>query len=246
MQGGARPRHMGADLPARSLRKDLPMSDALKLGFAPFAAPAKGVLIVFCDDGLKFGPATRKALAPAGDLVARAATAERFTGKSGSRARNRRAGRPEGRPAGGDRRRQGRPSSSRRISSSSAALAMGKLPVARRARRRSSPNLPGGALKPEQAADLALGVRLRAYAFDRYKTKRKDGEEPPAKRKRHDRGRRRRRRAQGLRGARGGRRRRADGARSGQRAGQRALSGGIRPPRGGAEESSASRSRCST
>ena len=30
------------------------MSDALKLGFAPFAAPAKigaaGVLIVFCDD----------------------------------------------------------------------------------------------------------------------------------------------------------------------------------------------------
>src|ERR1022692_3573116 len=64
------------------------MTDALKLGFAPFAAPAKmgpsGVLIVFCDDGLKFGPATAKALGSAADLVARAAKAERFTGKSGS------------------------------------------------------------------------------------------------------------------------------------------------------------------
>ena len=28
---------------------------------------------------------------------------------------------------------------------------------------------------------MALGVQLRAYVFDRYKTKRKEGEEPPAK-----------------------------------------------------------------
>ena len=90
--------------------------------------------------------------------------------------------------------------------------------------------LPGGAMKPEQAADLAQGVRLRAYAFDRYKTKRKDDEKPPANAQRHGRGGRRRRRAQGLRRARGGRRRRADGARPGQRAGQRALPGRIRPP----------------
>ncbi len=41
-------------------------------------------------------------------------------------------------------------------------------------------DLPGGALKPERVADLALGVRLRAYAFDRYKTKRKEGEEKAA------------------------------------------------------------------
>src|SRR5664279_2674755 len=65
-----------------------PMSDALKLGFGPFAAPAKlspsGVLIVFCNDKLKFGRATAKAIGPAAGLVTRAATAERFTGKSGS------------------------------------------------------------------------------------------------------------------------------------------------------------------
>jgi len=48
------------------------MNDALKLGFGPLKAPAKGVLIVFCDDALKFGPATRKALGSAADLVARA------------------------------------------------------------------------------------------------------------------------------------------------------------------------------
>ena len=56
------------------------MTDALKLGFGPLKAPAKGVLIVFCDDALKFGPATAKALGAAADLVARAAKTERFTG----------------------------------------------------------------------------------------------------------------------------------------------------------------------
>ena len=60
------------------------MTDALKLGFGPFTAPAKGVLIVFCDDGLKFGPATAKALGSATGLVARAAKAEHFTGKNGT------------------------------------------------------------------------------------------------------------------------------------------------------------------
>ena len=34
--------------------------------------------------------------------------------------------------------------------------------------------LPSGALKPDQAAGIATGIRLRAYKFDRYKTKKKD------------------------------------------------------------------------
>ena len=37
--------------------------------------------------------------------------------------------------------------------------------------------LPDGAMKPEQAAAVASGLRLRAYKFDRYKTKKKDGED---------------------------------------------------------------------
>ena len=37
--------------------------------------------------------------------------------------------------------------------------------------------LPDGAMEPDQAAAVASGVRLRAYRFDRYKTKKKDGED---------------------------------------------------------------------
>ena len=43
--------------------------------------------------------------------------------------------------------------------------------------------LGSGALKPDQAAELALGAQLRAYTFDLYKTKRKEGEDPPTKTK---------------------------------------------------------------
>ena len=55
------------------------MSDALKLGFVPLMPPATGVLVVFCDSGLKFGPATRKMLGPVAELFRRAAAADRFT-----------------------------------------------------------------------------------------------------------------------------------------------------------------------
>ena len=34
------------------------MSDAVKVGFVPFSAAPAGVLVVFCDDTLKFGAAT--------------------------------------------------------------------------------------------------------------------------------------------------------------------------------------------
>ncbi len=42
-------------------------------------------------------------------------------------------------------------------------------------------DLPAGAFKPERAADMALGVQLRAYAFERYKTKRNEEEKKAAK-----------------------------------------------------------------
>ncbi len=38
-------------------------------------------------------------------------------------------------------------------------------------------DLPDGAMKPDQAAAVASGLRLRAYKFDRYKTRKKDGED---------------------------------------------------------------------
>jgi leucyl aminopeptidase len=151
------------------------MSDAPKLGFAPFAAPSKGVLVVFSDEGLKLGPAARKVLG--GDLVRQAAAAERFTGKSGSAL-------DIVLPAGLKASRLvvigiGKESEAKDLTKFGG-IAMGKIPGQADAATIFA-EFPSGALKPDQAADLALGVRLRAYAFDRYKTKRKEGEEPPAK-----------------------------------------------------------------
>jgi leucyl aminopeptidase len=59
-------------------------------------------------------------------------------------------------------------------------IAMGKLPAAA-ADASVFAEFGTGPLKPDQVADLALGIRLRAYSFDRYKTKRKEGEERPEK-----------------------------------------------------------------
>src|SRR5207245_10225202 len=64
--------------------EELPMSDAVKVGFVPFSTVPRGTLVVFCDDALKFGPATRKALGAADNLVKRAAATSQFKGKSGS------------------------------------------------------------------------------------------------------------------------------------------------------------------
>src|ERR1700730_142994 len=60
------------------------MSDAVKVGFVPFSTAPRGILVIFCDDALKFGAATRKTLGAAANLVKRAADTNQFKGKSGS------------------------------------------------------------------------------------------------------------------------------------------------------------------
>jgi leucyl aminopeptidase len=151
------------------------MAAALKLRFAPMSTPLKGVVIVFCDDGLKFGAAARRLLAPAGDLVARAAAADRFKGKNGSALE---IVAPSGLKA------------SRLVVigvgkvadlKAEAFVKLGGVAIGRVGAAASDvtivADLPGHEPGPAEVADLALGVRLRAYAFDRYKTRRKEGEE---------------------------------------------------------------------
>jgi leucyl aminopeptidase len=151
------------------------MSTVLKLEFAPLGAAPKGVLIVFCDDGLKYGSAARKALEPTGDLTGRAAAAEHFKGKNGSALEI-------VAPAGLDVARLVGPGVGKardlkeRDLVKLGGIAMGKIP-AMASTATIIADLPGGAMKPDQVAELALGIRLRAYAFDRYKTKRKDDED---------------------------------------------------------------------
>ena len=53
---------------------------------------------------------------------------------------------------------------------------MGRIPAAA-SRATLLADLPGGALKPQRTADIAFGAQLRAYAFERYKTKRKEDEQ---------------------------------------------------------------------
>src|SRR5260370_28881893 len=151
------------------------MSGRLKLEFTPFATPAKGVLVLFCEEGVKFGPAARCALAPTGDLVMRAAAADRFKGKSGS-ALDLVA--PPGLDVsrlvviGVGKARDLKAQDFVKLGGG----AMGKIP-ATASEATLIADLPRGAIKPERAAQLALGAPLRAHAFPRYKTKREEKKE---------------------------------------------------------------------
>ena len=154
------------------------MAEVPKVGFGPMTAPTKGVLLVFADADVRFGAATKAVLAPLDDRIAQAVRADHFTGKSGSvldllapdRLKVSRviiigvggpADRVEPIKLGG--------------------LAMSKVPPSA-TEATVLLELPSGPMTPEQAADVALGVRLRTYAFDRYKTKRKeDDKRPPAR-----------------------------------------------------------------
>jgi leucyl aminopeptidase len=151
------------------------MSDAVKVGFVPFSAAARGILVVFCDDTLKFGTATAKALGAVTGIVKRAAATNQFKGKKGA-ALDILA--PEGLKV------------SRLIVIGTGKLAAlkdydffkfggvaaGKLNAGNEAATIIA-ELPSGTMTPDQAAAVAAGTRLRAYKFDRYKTKKKDGED---------------------------------------------------------------------
>jgi leucyl aminopeptidase len=150
------------------------MSDALKVGFVPFSAAPRGVFVVFCDDTLKFGAATRKALGPAANLVKRAAATNQFKGKSGSTLD---LLEPEGIKiqrlivVGTGKASEVKEKDFLKFGG----VLAGKLNGGSEAVTVMA-ELPDAAMLPDQAAAIGSGVRLRAYRFDRYKTKKKDGE----------------------------------------------------------------------
>src|SRR5215470_16779211 len=155
------------------------MANRLRIGFGSISAPGRGVLVVFAYDGLRLGSATQAVLKPTGNLFARAAAADNFKGRNGTALD---IVAPEGLKASrliviG----VGKASDLEDFVKLGGA-AMGRIPAAA-TDATIVLDLPGGPMKPDQAADVALGVELRAYAFDRYKTKRKEGEERPAQRR---------------------------------------------------------------
>jgi len=152
------------------------MADARKIAFGPIAAPNGGVLVVFADDSVKFGARTRSILGSAADLVARAAKTERFTGKSGSvldivAPAGLKATRliVVGTGKAADRKAQD-------LVKLGGAV-MGRIPAAA-SDATVLLELADGPLKPDAAANIALGATLRGYSFDLYKTKKKDDDAP--------------------------------------------------------------------
>ena len=143
---------------------------------SPHSRRLRGVLITFCAENVKFGPATQKALSPLGDLVRRAAAADRFTGKNGSTL-------DIIAPAGLNVPRlvvvgTGKESDLKdRDIIKLGGIARGKVPKSATRGDDLHRICRGGRSRPSRSPNLALGVRLRDYAFDRYKTKRKEDEE---------------------------------------------------------------------
>jgi leucyl aminopeptidase len=170
---------MPADFDSRPgdclILEDLPMPDAVKVGFVPFSTAARGTLVLICDDTVKFGSATVKALGASASIVKRAAATRQFKGKSGS-ALDILA--PEGLKV------------ARLVVLGAGKLSAIKdndfLKLGGAVAGKLGPGndvvtviaeLPSGAMTPDQSAAVASGIRLRAYKFDRYKTKKKDGED---------------------------------------------------------------------
>ena len=151
------------------------MSDTVKVGFVPLSQAVRGTLVVFSDDALKLGKATTKVLGAAATLVKRAAATGKFKGKNGSTLD---ILAPEGVKA--DRLLVIGTGKADEIKETDllkfGSVLAGKL-GASAATITVIAELPSAEMTAEQAASVASGVLLRAYKFDRYKTRKKDGEE---------------------------------------------------------------------
>jgi leucyl aminopeptidase len=151
-----------------------PVLPPLKIAFDALGSAPSGVVVALSGPDLAFGSETAKFVAPVQQAIARAAAAERFKGKAGS-------GFELLAPAldGVDR-------------LIVVGLGDGKDPVEWvKLGGQIRGRLPAaaesvtvlvdgadGAPSTDEAADLALGLRLRGYSFDTYKTRKKDDEAP--------------------------------------------------------------------
>lgn len=149
----------------------------LNLSFAKPQMPADGVAVVLCDDKLALGAIAGALDQTAGGLVARAAAAGNFKGKEGSSL-------DLVLPAGlsldrlvvvGIGKAEGRGESDWMKLGGTIMAKIGGLKAAAVTVVLERPD--GAEIEGEEAAAFAAGMRLRAYDFDRYKTKKSEDEE---------------------------------------------------------------------
>ncbi|HEY0572099.1 MAG TPA: M17 family peptidase N-terminal domain-containing protein, partial [Enterovirga sp.] len=155
------------------------MADTIKIDFQPFAEPEAGDLVVFVGDDLKLAPGVSSRFAALSDLVARAAAAERFKGKAQSGlvvTAPHDLGAVERLIVVGLGAESERAKHDWRLTGGFLAGKVGGRSATVVA------EIPGLDSPVDAVAEMALGARLRAYKFDRYKTKKKDAEEDRATR----------------------------------------------------------------
>jgi leucyl aminopeptidase len=155
------------------------MADTIKIDFQPFAEPQAGDLVVFVGDDLKLAPGVSARFAALPDLVARAAAAERFKGKAQSGlviTAPHDLGAVERLIVVGLGAESERAKHDWRLTGGFLAGKVGGRSATVVA------EIPGLDAPVDAIAEMALGARLRAYKFDRYKTKKKDADEDRATR----------------------------------------------------------------
>jgi len=150
------------------------MADAFKIEFQSPAMPESGDLVVFVSDDLEPGPTARDVLGDAVGLIARAAKSERFKGKLKSAMS---LAAPAGLSIdrlvvvglGGEKDR-----------ADFDWVTLGGFVAGKIAGREAMAiaDFPGLEAGADEVAEMTLGARMRAYAFDRYKSKKaKKGKE---------------------------------------------------------------------
>ncbi len=153
------------------------MADTVEISFTKLAAPDSGTAVVLTDQSLKLGRRAEALDTAAGGRFSRAAAAAKFKG---------RAMRPLQllAPGGSDLDRivfiglgdpaKLTPQDWLKLGGTISGAVGGSAAVTVLLDRPD-----GEAVTAQEAADVALGIKLRTYSFDKYKTKKKDDEEAP-------------------------------------------------------------------
>ena len=156
------------------------MAERVDIQFVKLKAPERGSAVLLTDQNLKFGAVAGALEQAAGGRFARAAAAAKFQGKA-TKALQLLA------PAGVDLDRlvvAGLGDAAKlnahdwlKLGGTIASSVAGEGEVTVLVERPD-----GEAVTPEQTADVALGIAMRSYGFEKYKTKKKDDEPPKPRR----------------------------------------------------------------
>jgi leucyl aminopeptidase len=155
------------------------MADRADIRFVKLEAPTAGSAVVLVDQGLKLGP-VGAALDQAANAFARAAAAAKFEGKS---LKHMQILAPGG--SGLDRLVFLGLGDTAKLTAQDWLKLGGTVPAAAAGESEVTIVLEradGEPVTAEQAADVALGIALRTYSFEKYKTKKKNDEAPKPRR----------------------------------------------------------------